>query len=336
MDFAVDLTFTEGEKPAAARDFEIAGRSSPLGATVFPGGVNFSVFSRNATGVELLLFDQENDAQPARVFAADPVVNHTYHYWHIFVPGVQPGQLYGYRVRGPFEPAAGMRFDPSKVLLDPYGRGVVVPKNYSRDAARLEGDNASTAMKSVVVDPHAYDWEGDRPLHHPSSQTIIYEMHVGGFTRHPNSGISEKTRGTYAGLIEKIPYFQQLGISAVELLPVFQFDVQDAPLGRVNYWGYAPISYFAPHHGYSSCRDPLAPVNEFRDMVKALHRAGIEVILDVVFNHTAEGDHRGPTLSFRGLDNSTYYILEQDRSRYANYSGTGQLQQFHRPQDDCG
>ena len=213
-------------------------------------------------------------------------------------------------MRGPFDPASGMRFDPSKVLLDPYGRGVVVPKNYSRDAARLEGDNAATAMKSVVVDPHAYDWEGDTPLHRPSSQTIIYEMHVGGFTRHPSSGVSEKTRGTYAGLIEKIPYLQQLGITAVELLPVFQFDVQDAPLGRVNYWGYAPVSFFAPHQGYSSRRDPLGPLNEFRDMVKALHRAGIEVILDVVFNHTAEGDHRGPTLSFRGLDNTTYYILE--------------------------
>jgi isoamylase len=194
VDFVFDREVAEAEISAAVEDVESTGRSSPLGATVFPGGVNFSVFSRNATGVELLLFDQENDAQPARVFAADPVVNHTYHYWHIFVPGVQPGQLYGYRVRGPFEPAAGMRFDPSKVLLDPYGRGVVVPKNYSRDAARLEGDNASTAMKSVVVDPHTYDWEGDRPLHRPSSQTIIYEMHVGGFTRHPNSGISEKTR----------------------------------------------------------------------------------------------------------------------------------------------
>ena len=164
-------------------------------------------------------------------------------------------------------------------------------------------------------------------------------MHVRGFTRHPSSGVSEKTRGTYAGLIEKIPYLQQLGITAVELLPVFQFDAQDAPPGRVNYWGYAPVSFFAPHQGYSSRRDPLGPVNEFRDMVKALHRAGIEVILDVVFNHTAEGDHRGPTLSFRGLDNSTYYILEQDRSRYANYSGTGNtLNANHpdRPPDDRG
>ena len=331
MDFVVDRAITEGKMSAAAKDVESTGRSSPLGATVFPGGVNFSVYSRNASGVEVLLFDREDDALPARVITIDSATNRTYHYWHVFVPDLQPGQLYGYRVHGPFDPSSGMRFDPGKVLLDPYGCGVVVPKNYSRVTARLEGDNASTAMKSVVVDPHAYDWEGDTRLHRPSSRTIIYEMHVGGFTRHPSSGVSEKTRGTYAGLIEKIPYLQQLSITAVELLPVFQFDVQDAPPGRVNYWGYAPVSFFAPHRGYSSRQDPLGPVNEFRDMVKALHRAGIEVILDVVFNHTAEGDHRGPTLSFRGLENSAYYILEQDRSRYANYSGTGNTLNANHP-----
>jgi len=288
-----------------------------------PGGVNFSVFSRGAVAVDLLLFDREDDPRPTRVIPINPVTNRVYHYWHVFVPGLQPGQLYGYRVHGPFDPASGMRFDPAKVLLDPYGRGVVVPKNYSRDTARFEGDNAATAMKSVVVDSHAYDWEDDAPLHRPSSRTIIYEMHVRGFTRHPNSGVADKLRGTYAGLIEKIPYLQQLGITAIELLPIFQFDAQDAPPGRVNYWGYAPVSFFAPHRAYSSRQDPLGPVNEFRDMIKAVHRAGIEVILDVVFNHTAEGDHSGPTLSLRGLDNSIYYILDQDRSRYSNYSGTG-------------
>jgi glycogen operon protein len=156
-------------------------------------------------------------------------------------------------------------------------------------------------------------------------------MHVRGFTRHPSSGVPDRTRGTYAGLIEKIPYLQQLGITAVELLPVFQFDYQDAPAGRANYWGYAPVSFFAPHQGYSSIEAPVGPVNEFRDMVKALHRAGIEVILDVVFNHTTEGDHRGPTLSFRGLDNTAYYILQQDRSRYANYSGTGNTLNANHP-----
>ena len=329
-DVIPEQSFAEKAMSAAAEDGESTGQSSPVGATVVPGGVNFSVFSRGASAVELLLFDRA-DAAPARVIPIAPATNRTYHYWHIFVSGVQPGQMYGYRVYGSWDPANGMRFDATKLLLDPYGKSVVVPNNYSRDAARMVGDNATTAMKSVVVDPHAYDWEGDTGLHRPSSQTIIYEMHVRGFTRHSSSGVSEQTRGTYAGLIEKIPYLQQLGITAVELLPVFQFDVQDAPPGLVNYWGYAPISFFAPHHGYSSRRDPLGPVNEFRDMVKALHRAGIEVILDVVFNHTTEGDHRGPTLSFRGLDNNTYYILERDRSRYANFSRTGNTLNANNP-----
>ena len=313
------------------RDGLEEGRSSPLGATPSLRGVNFSIFSRQAAGVQLLLFDGVDDGRASRVIRLDPSANRTYHYWHVFVPNVRPGQLYAYRVEGPFDPSSGMRFDPTKVLLDPYGRGVVVPEAYGRDAARRPGDNAGTAMKSVVIDVSAYDWEGDALLRRPSSQTIVYEMHVGGFTRHPSSGLPEKTRGTFAGLIEKIPYLKRLGITAVELLPVFQFDSQDAPPGRVNYWGYAPVSFFAPHQGYSSRRDPLGAVDEFRDMVKALHRAGLEIILDVVFNHTAEGDHRGPTLSFRGLDNTTYYILEADRSRYANYSGTGNTLNANHP-----
>jgi isoamylase len=299
------------------------GTSSPLGATPCREGVNFSVFSKHATAIELLLFDRVDDAKPARVVRIDPVANRTYHYWHVFVPGVTTGQTYGYRVEGPSNPAIGMRFDPTKVLLDPYGRGVAVPDGYSRSAASRAGDNAATAMKSVVIDPSTYEWDGDTPLRVPSARTIIYEMHVRGFTRHPSSGIDDEIRGTFAGVVEKIPYLQDLGISAVELLPVFQFDAQDCSRGKANYWGYAPVSFFAPHQAYSSRRDPLGPVNEFRDMVKALHRAGIEVILDVVFNHTAESDDKGPSLCFRGLDNSTYYILENDRARYANYAGTG-------------
>jgi isoamylase len=307
------------------------GRSSPLGATPAESGANFSVYSRDASGLELLLFDGENDARPARVISLDPFINRTYHYWHVFVPGVRAGQIYGYRVQGLSDPSMGLRFDGSKVLLDPYGRGVVVPRNYSREEAQREGNNAATAMKSVVVDSSLYDWEGDTPLTRPPSRTIIYEMHVKGFTQHPSSGVSEKTRGTFRGLVEKIPYLQDLGISAVELLPIFQFDAQDCPHGLVNYWGYAPVSFFAPHQAYSSGRDSVAPVNEFRDMVKALHRAGIEVILDVVFNHTAEGDHTGPTICFRGLDNSAYYVLERDRSRYANFSGTGNTLNTNHP-----
>ena len=307
------------------------GRSAPLGPTPCRGGVNFSLYSRHATGVELLFFDRADDRRPSQVIRIDPARNRTYHYWHTLVPGVKPGQIYGYRVEGLLDPAQGLRFDPAKVLLDPYGLGVVVPQGYSREAASAMGDNAATAMKSVVVDPSAYDWGDDEPLRRPAARTIVYEMHVGGFTRHPSSGVEESRRGTFAGLIEKIPYLQRLGITAVELMPVFQFDAQDSPPGKVNYWGYSPVSFFSPHQAYSSRQDPLGPVHEFRDMVKALHRAGIEVILDVVFNHTAEGDHRGPTLCFRGLDNGAYYILERDPSRYANYTGTGNTLNANHP-----
>ena len=191
------------------------GRSSPLGATLSREGANFSVYSKHATGMDLLLFDNVHDARPARVIRIDPSTNRTYHYWHVFVPGVKAGQFYGYRVEGPFDPANGMRFDPAKILIDPYARGTVVPKNYSREDARREGDNVATAMKSVVVDSRAYDWEGDAPLHRPSFRTIVYEMHVRGFTRHPSSGVAEEKRGTFAGVIEKIPYLRELGVTAV-------------------------------------------------------------------------------------------------------------------------
>jgi glycogen operon protein len=309
------------------------GTSWPLGATVVTGGVNFSVYSRHAERIDLLFFDRADDAEPARTVALDAVANRTFHYWHALVPDVGAGQLYAYRASGPFDAQAGLCFDPSKLLLDPYGRGVVVPSGYDRSAAaRRPGDNAAVAMKSVVVDPSAYDWEDDRPPRRPSAQTIVYEMHVGGFTKHPSSGVAERKRGTYAGLVEKIPYLKDLGLTAVELLPVFAFDAHDCPPGLVNYWGYQPVSFFAPHAAYSSRRDPLGPVDEFRDMVKALHRAGIEVILDVVFNHTAEGKHDGPTLCFRGLDNAAYYILDgNDRSRYADYSGCGNTLNANHP-----
>jgi glycogen operon protein len=307
------------------------GRSSPIGANVVDGGVNFSLYSRSATGVDLLLFDRADDARPARVITINPETNRSYHYWHAFVPGIGTGQVYGYHVQGPSAPQSGLRFDPAKTLLDPYGRCVILPKTYDRDAARRPGDNAATAMKSVVVDPGDYDWEGDVPLCRPSARTIIYEMHVRGFTRHPSSGLADTKRGTYAGLIEKIPYLQQLGVTAVELLPVFQFDAQDAPPGKTNYWGYSPVAFFAPHHAYSSNQEPLGPINEFRDMVKALHRAGIEVILDVVFNHTAEGNENGPMFAFRGIDNHTYYILENGGQSYANYTGCGNTFNTNQP-----
>jgi glycogen operon protein len=307
------------------------GRSSPLGATLVTGGVNFSLFSRTATGVELHFFENEDSPEPSQVFRFDPANDRSYFYWHTFVPGARAGQLYSYRVEGPSEPGIGMRFDPARRLLDPYGRGVVIPQGYGRSAATRDGGNTAAAKKSVVVDPADYDWEGDAPLGRPYSRTIIYEMHVRGFTRHPSSGVGVETRGTYAGLVEKIPYLVDLGITAVELLPIFAFDPVACPPGLVNYWGYQPVSFFAPHPAYSSRRDPLGPVHEFRDMVKALHRAGIEVILDVVFNHTAEGDETGPTVCFRGIDNPTYYLLTGGGSQYANYSGCGNTFNSNHP-----
>ncbi len=316
---------------AVTHPLERPGSTSPLGATLGSGGANFSIFSRDASWVELLLFDRPDDSSPARTIHIDPCASRTYHYWHTFVPGLQAGQIYAYRAHGPQSPAEGQRFDPSKVLLDPYGRSVVVPKHYSREAAESVGDNAAFAMKNVVVDSSAYDWEGDKPLRRPSSRSIIYEMHVRGFTRHPSSGVPPSLRGTYAGVIEKIPYLTLLGITAVELMPVFHFDDKDCPPGRTNYWGYAPVAFFAPHTAYSSRQDPAGPVDEFRDMVKALHRAGIEVILDVIYNHTAEGDHQGPTLCFRGLGNTVYYMLQPDPSHYANYSGTGNTLNANHP-----
>lgn len=302
----------------------LPGKSYPLGATVYPDGVNFCLFSLNATSVELLLFDQVEDDRPSAIFQLRPETNRTFYYWHVFLPDVKAGQLYAYRVGGPFVPHAGFRYDPSKLLVDPYARALAY-HNYRRVAAMRYGeDNLPWAMKSVVVDPTTYDWEGDKPLKRSYDKSLIYEMHVRGFTAHPSSGVTDEKRGTYAGLIEKVPYLKELGIQAVELLPVQQFDPQAAPFPRPNYWGYQPIAYFAPHSEYSSRHDPLGPVDEFRDMVKALHRAGIEVILDVVYNHTAEDDQNGPTFCYRGLENATYYILNpKNPAEYLNFSGTG-------------
>jgi glycogen operon protein len=309
----------------------VKGTPAPLGATVLPGGVNFSVYSKDAKLIELLLFDAVDSPQPSRVIRLDANRHKTYHYWHAFVPGLGPGAIYAYRAFGPFAPEQGLRFDHEKVLLDPYGRAVAVPDAYDREAARRPGDNARTAMKSVVADASHYDWEGDRPLHRPFTETVIYELHVRGFTRDPSSGVTAAKAGTYAGLIEKIPYLVDLGVTAVELLPVFQFDPHDAPGGRSNYWGYQPISFFAPHHAYSSVPGALAVLDEFRDMVKALHRAGIEVILDVVFNHTTEGGSDGPNLCYRGLANDIYYLLDDDKARYADYTGCGNTLNANQP-----
>ena len=304
--------------------------------------MNFSLFSRTASGADLLFFGTAARTLRSLLRRASSRSIR----WRIgltstgtcaFVPGVKVGatlRLSG--VNGPVEPSRGLRFDPTKVLLDPYGRGVVVPKGYSPAAAAPgTGDNTATAMKSVVVDSAAYDWEG-RPRC-SAAPTIGAHGHLRACTSRASPAIptpvrvKEQIRGTYAGLAEKIPYLKDLGITAVELLPIHAFDVHACPAGRVNYWGYQSVSYFAPHPQYSSNRSPLGPVNEFRDMVKALHRAGIEVILDVVYNHTAEGNQNGPTLCYRGIDNPTYYILETDKQWYSDYSGCGNTLNANHP-----
>lgn len=307
------------------------GQTFPLGATVYADGVNFCLFSKHAEDVDLLLFDGPNDPMPSRVINLHRNHNRTFYYWHVFVQGLKAGQVYAYRVHGPYQPEKGHRFDPQKVLLDPYAKAIAGKDIYDRQAAILPGDNCAQALRSVVVDTSAYDWEDDQALRTPYASSVIYELHVGGFTCNPNSGLSQEKLGTYAGLIEKIPYLQDLGITAVELLPVHYFDPEDAQPGLTNYWGYSTIGFFAPHQSYSSEDDPLEVVDEFRDMVKALHKAGIEVILDVVFNHTAEGNENGPTLSFRGIDNRVYYILDEDKSSYSNYSGCGNSLKANHP-----
>ncbi|MEB3301654.1 MAG: alpha-amylase family glycosyl hydrolase, partial [Cyanobacteriota bacterium] len=299
------------------------GRSSPLGATPGEGGVNFSLHAPAATAVELCLFAASTDGTPSQSWRLDPAGHRTGSYWHCAVEGIGPGQLYGWRAEGP----SSARFDPSNLLLDPYGMALAMPPGYGRAPGRSSAEGWSTAMKSVVVDPFAYDWEGDRPLQRPANETIIYELHLRGFTAHPSSGVPPERAGTYLGLIERIPYLVDLGVTAVELLPIFAFDPLAAPPGQRNYWGYQPVSFFAPHPGYASRPDPLAAIEECRAMVKALHRAGIEVILDVVFNHTAEGalagPAAGPTLSYRGLALHDYYLLQGDGDSLHDLDVTG-------------
>jgi glycogen operon protein len=299
------------------------GNSYPLGATCYPEGVNFCIFSKNARQIDLLFFNSEDDGEPSKVIKLDPSINRTFYYWHVFVPGIEAGQLYGYRAYGPRNPTPGNMFDENKLIIDPYARALAGYRSYSRKASKEPGNNYKYALKSVIVDPDRFDWAGDRPLQRPYSTSIIYEMHVGGFTRNPNSGIDKNKRGTYLGLIEKIPYLKELGITAVELMPVQFFDEQDAQPGMTNFWGYSPISFFAPHAGYGVSHKAHEITDEFRQMVKSFHNEGMEVILDVVFNHTAEAGIDGPIYSLRGLENKAYYILNEERNNYRDYTGCG-------------
>jgi glycogen operon protein len=309
------------------------GSAHPLGATPDAQGVNFSLFSEDATAVELLLFQRAVDPKPFLTIQLDPQVNKTFHFWHVYIRGLPPGTHYAYRVDGPSDLGAGHRFNPKKVLIDPYAKGNTDDLWKRADACGPD-DNLATSMRSVAIDPQGYDWEGDQPLNRPMEDTIIYEAHASGFTKSPSSGVQHP--GTFSGIIEKIPYLKELGVTAVELLPVFDFDEKDVRIfdGKLltNYWGYSTFGFFAPQSAYCVSPETGAHLREFRDMVKALHKAGIEVILDVVFNHTDEGNDQGPCYSFKGIDNRTYYFLVPwDKQFYMDYSGCGNTFNCNHP-----
>ena len=288
----------------------------PYGAVLHDHGVQFVIFSRSATEMRLLLYDEVDDREPVEIISFDRHTDRWGDIWSIFIPGLRAGQLYHFQATGPFDPARGMRFQPEARLIDPYARALA--GNF-----QPAPDGIIRPPKCVVVDEY-FDWQGDRHLNREISESIIYEMHVAGFTKHPSSGV--EFPGTYRGVIEKIPYLQSLGVTAVELMPVAEFpilDIHGNPEKRPNYWGYDPLAFFSPHRGYAADTTPGGQVGEFKEMVKHLHQAGIEVILDVVFNHTCEGNHLGPVLSMKGLENPVYYMLENDARYYRNYSGCG-------------
>jgi isoamylase len=320
----------------------------PLGTHESEGGVNFALFSRHASRVRLELFDQPVDATPARVIDFNPAHNRTGDVWHVWVEGIRAGQLYAYRVDGPYQPSEGHRFNFNKLLLDPFATAIsrvpswdfgpargYDPSAPEQDLVCSKVDDAAATPKCVFTHEH-FHWRDDTPPRRPWSKTVIYETHVRGFTVHPNSGVEHP--GTYRGLMEKIPYLKELGVTAVELMPVHEFNESQVsginpqtgkPLG--NYWGYEPVAFFAPKASYSSAGGLGQQKIEFKEMVLALHRAGIEVILDVVFNHTAEGNELGPTLCFRGMDNAIFYMLASDKRYYKNYAGTGNTINANHP-----
>ncbi|QNI62386.1 isoamylase [Synechococcus sp. TAK9802] len=293
----------------------------PLGSSLTSRGVNFVLAAPGADRIELLLYSNGNDRSPERVIELDGRRHRSGDYWHVEVEGVGEGCCYGYRVFGPLAPG-GHGFQPSKVLLDPAARAISGWDVYDRVLATGPSPNAHACLKAVVCERDLFDFQAHPRPRHSWQRTVIYELHVGGFTRREDAGVAVEHRGTYLGLIEKLPYLKELGITAVELLPVFCFDPADAPPGRDNVWGYSPLSWFTPHHGYCSSSDPLQARHEVRQLVAACHDAGIEVLLDVVYNHTTEGNRHGPTLSWRGCADNVYYHQNEDGD-YQDVSGCG-------------
>ncbi len=306
----------------------------PPGARPDARGVNFSIFSRDATQVQLLLYARADSPEPFQTIQLDPATNQTFLSWHVYVEALPVGTWYAWRMQGPNDTLeSGLRFDQDKHLLDPWAR-VVSQALWDRQAACRPGDNGRTSMRAMVVG-RGYDWEGDGPLSVLIENAVIYELHLGGFTRHGSSGVAHP--GTFAGLVEKIPYLKELGITHVELMPVMAFDEQDVPgatadRGLKNYWGYSTHSFFSPHPGYCVSPEQGTHLREFRDLVKALHRAEIGVILDVVFNHTAEGPAVGPTINFKGMGNSVFYHLDpEDKRVYLDFTGCGNTVNCNHP-----
>ncbi|MCC7475861.1 MAG: glycogen debranching protein GlgX [Pirellulales bacterium] len=295
----------------------------PYGAVLREGGVQFVVYSKSATAMRVLLYDHVADRRPTRQVDFNPQNDRWGDIWSLFVPGVKAGQLYHFQADGPFDPARGHRFNAQARLIDPYARalaGKFLPAE----------DGVIHPPKCVVID-ESFDWRGDRHLRRPLSESIIYEMHVRGFTRSPSSEVNSP--GTYAGIVEKIPYLQSLGVTAIELMPINEFPIEEPDGSKPNrtyYWGYDPVSFFSPHRGYMSGDKPGDQVRQFKEMVRELHAAGIEVILDVVFNHTAEGNETGPTYSFKGLENRVYYMLNDDGT-YKNFTGCGNTVNGNHP-----
>ncbi len=308
------------------------GHPLPYGAVARREGVNFSIFSYHATGVTLVLF-LPDDPDPVLEIPLDPRYNRTGDIWHAFVTGLDPGIEYGYRLEKDPNPDPRVhRYDPTKVVIDPFGKSVVGLETWGGGEGRY---GRMERLRSRVVDEE-FDWGLEQPLNVPLADSIIYEMHVRGFTRHPSSGVAHP--GTFRGVVEKIPYLKELGVTAVELMPVTEFEESDNTRKNLltgeplrNFWGYQPISFFAPKASYAGARGTVSAVREFKEMVKALHEAGIEVILDMVFNHTGEGDHTGPTFCYRGVDNATFYLIDPKTGRYLNYSGCGNTLNCNHP-----
>jgi isoamylase len=305
----------------------LPGNRYPFGATFDDKGVNFSIWCGSASGAELLLFEGAKNRVPFQVIWLDPDVNHTYFCWHVYVVGLRPGVFYGWRIDGPTDTArTGHRFDKRKILVDPVAR-TVSDILWDRGRVIQPGENTNSSIRAMVIEEDGYDWERDAPLNHQSEEMVIYEMHVGGLTRHSSSGVSHP--GSFSGITEKIPYLKALGITDIELMPVMAFDTQCVPEGASarglkNYWGYCTHSFFASHPGYCVDENCRNHIREFRDMVKALHKANIGVIMDVAFNHTAEGGSEGPTINFKGFGNAGFYHLDpHNRSVYKDFTGCG-------------